>query len=620
MSITRVGCSTSNFRRGRPIGFHPEAIVIHSLESDLATAERAFNTPGSQRSAHFGVSKRGEVHQYVEEKDTAFHAGIVINPTWTLLKPKVNPNFYTIGIEHEGPAENPWPAEQLAASARLIAEIAARWSIPLDGEHVIRHQEIRASANCPGKGLGSIENLFEALAFRAAGGAGARTLPSSTKRPSPTVVDLSAQLKRRPAGTGIEPPPTVITFFPRSGGGALSQLHFPANFSVRTVAKVHLRSRPNTAADILESIPEGTEVSVSGFDIAEEVNGNPFWYLKEAGNYFWAGATDRPQPISVGKGAPLPASVPKIPSSASVLSDLFPRGIIDLAVQSERKFRVPASVTLAQWAQESGFGRSSLALNQNNPFGITAGGDEHGFQHFDSIPDAFDAHGRLLATNDHYIAAMRHTNDPNAFADALTGVYAKDPQYGAHLKKLMQKYNLYQFDAANITEIPNLVLKPPHGLEEIKATFGNIFDFIRSDKSLDPAWEAMQIVHAALPFPIVLSGHPAEHVNSIQCHVKLANIMPAVFADIERKNLADKIREYGGCYEFRPKHNLTGTSDLSVHSWGIAIDLNPTSNPLGSHGDMDLEIVEIFRNHGFMWGGDFSAPKDPMHFQYCTGY
>jgi N-acetyl-anhydromuramyl-L-alanine amidase AmpD len=94
---------------------------------------------------------RSAVHQFVDEADTAFHAGTVVRPTWRLLQPRVNPNLYTIGIEHEGLPQDSWADDLYATSAALIREVAARWKIPLDRDHVIMHREIRASKTCPGK-------------------------------------------------------------------------------------------------------------------------------------------------------------------------------------------------------------------------------------------------------------------------------------------------------------------------------------------------------------------------------------------------------------------------------------------------------------------------------------
>lgn len=150
MQAIWIGCPMENFHKGRPYGFHPEAIVIHIMDGSYEAGESVFADSSTQKSAHYGVSKQGTVHQYVDENDTAFHAGIVVNPTWDLLKPGVNPNFYTIGIEHEGLACDVWSDAQLEASADLVKEIAARWCIPLDTEHVIRHHQIRASKTCPG--------------------------------------------------------------------------------------------------------------------------------------------------------------------------------------------------------------------------------------------------------------------------------------------------------------------------------------------------------------------------------------------------------------------------------------------------------------------------------------
>ena len=55
--------------------------------------------------------------------------------------------------------------------------------------------------------------------------------------------------------------------------------------------------------------------------------------------------------------------------------------------------------------------------------------------------------------------------------------------------------------------------------------------------------------------------------------------------------------------------------NLSWHTCGAAIDLNPTQNRYGSHGHMDQRIIDAFTRHGFVWGGTFLIP-DPMHFEY----
>lgn len=108
MNVQWIGAARENFRKGRPAGFVPQAIVVHIIVGSLGSADSHFNDPQATVSAHYGVGKDGRIHQYVEEADTAYHAGIVVRPSWSLIKPGVNPNFYTIGIEHEGQPEDIW--------------------------------------------------------------------------------------------------------------------------------------------------------------------------------------------------------------------------------------------------------------------------------------------------------------------------------------------------------------------------------------------------------------------------------------------------------------------------------------------------------------------------------
>jgi hypothetical protein len=164
----------------------------------------------------------------------------------------------------------------------------------------------------------------------------------------------------------------------------------------------------------------------------------------------------------------------------------------------------------------------------------------------------------------------------------------------------------------------NISLATPNGLEEILATFGDIYQFITEDGRLDPHWGSNHLGRVPLPFPIPLSWNPSHSITKLYCHKKLIEIFSEVFLRIEKKGLKNKIRTFGGCYNYRPKRT---SGKLSTHSWGIGIDLNPETNPQGKPGDMHPGVVEIFQEFGFKWGGDWSGKsKDPMHFQFSTGY
>ena len=144
------------------------------------------------------------------------------------------------------------------------------------------------------------------------------------------------------------------------------------------------------------------------------------------------------------------------------------------AVATQRRYGVPASVTIAQAIDESGWGRSNLATRDHNLFGIKGTGPagsvplptqeyENGqlvtqsasFRVYRDITESIDDHGRLLATSGYYQQAMAKHEDPDAFATALTGVYATDPKYGAKLIKLMRQYHLYRYDVVATTASPD---------------------------------------------------------------------------------------------------------------------------------------------------------------------
>ncbi|MEN9614008.1 MAG: hypothetical protein RLZZ347_315 [Candidatus Parcubacteria bacterium] len=138
-----------NFWVGRKT-YRPEAVVIHIMDGTLGGTDAWFADHNSQVSAHYGIGKLGEVHQYVQENDTAWHAGRVDAPVWKLIRPNINPNLYTIGIEHEGKPDDVWTDAMKQASATMIREICQRWQIPIDRDHVIGHFEIFSKKpNCP---------------------------------------------------------------------------------------------------------------------------------------------------------------------------------------------------------------------------------------------------------------------------------------------------------------------------------------------------------------------------------------------------------------------------------------------------------------------------------------
>jgi len=144
----------------------------------------------------------------------------------------------------------------------------------------------------------------------------------------------------------------------------------------------------------------------------------------------------------------------------------FIDGIAPGAIATQQRYGIPAAVTIAQAIDESGWGQSLLATQDNNLFGIKgdgpAGSDsqptqeyENGqwvtinaaFRVYSNVAQSIDDHAQLLAASGYYTRAMADRSNPNEFANALTGVYATNPSYGGDLIQLMQQYDLYRYDA-----------------------------------------------------------------------------------------------------------------------------------------------------------------------------
>ncbi len=119
---------------------------------------------------------------------------------------------------------------------------------------------------------------------------------------------------------------------------------------------------------------------------------------------------------------------------------------------------------------------------------------------------------------------------------------------------------------------------PPHGLEQIRATFGDIQKYILHDGTLDPSWQTKFLSFIVLPFPLMLSFDHSTTITHFTCHKLLIEVFADVFEQIVSNGLQAKITNFGGCFAFRSQR--AGTK-LSTHSWGIAIDLNPETNPAG---------------------------------------
>ena len=154
-------------------------------------------------------------------------------------------------------------------------------------------------------------------------------------------------------------------------------------------------------------------------------------------------------------------------SAGTAAQQAFISMVAPAAIAAQQRYGIPAAVTIAQAINESGWGQSQLAMADHNLFGIKGTGPagshirptheyENGvwvsrtapFRVYHNIAESIADHGQLLATSHAYQHAVAQRHVPDAFAAALTGVYATDPNYGSNLIALMRLYNLYRYDSA----------------------------------------------------------------------------------------------------------------------------------------------------------------------------
>jgi len=129
-----------------------------------------------------------------------------------------------------------------------------------------------------------------------------------------------------------------------------------------------------------------------------------------------------------------------------------------------------------------------------------------------------------------------------------------------------------------------------------------------------------------LPYPMYTSWSN-EKVTRIQCHKLIADKLLAVFNDILSAYGTAKIHElgidrYGGCFNYRLMRGSANT--LSRHSWGTAIDLDPTRNLLKETSKTSRfarpeykAMIDIFYKHSFVSLGR-EKNYDWMHFEIAS--
>ncbi len=99
--------------------------------------------------------------------------------------------------------------------------------------------------------------------------------------------------------------------------------------------------------------------------------------------------------------------------------------------------------------------------------------------------------------------------------------------------------------------------------------------------------------------------------KKLYCNKLMIGPLMQAFSNIIDRGLIDELKTWDGCFNVRKKRGL---KSMSLHSWGIAIDINAAWNGLGNEPTMSNRLVKCFTDCGFEWGGTWTR-KDGMHFQ-----
>jgi flagellum-specific peptidoglycan hydrolase FlgJ len=165
----------------------------------------------------------------------------------------------------------------------------------------------------------------------------------------------------------------------------------------------------------------------------------------------------------------------------------------ELAISEMERTGIPASIKMAQALLESQSGKSELALNANNHFGIKCKNNwtgeiyyyhdddtnHHGeiiascFRSYDSPVDSYKDHSNFLLNRPRYSELFSYSKtDYVAWAQGLKKCgYATDPNYSERLIKIIQKFNLNNLDlkteyaessnAIAVNEMPEVRIEQP---------------------------------------------------------------------------------------------------------------------------------------------------------------
>lgn len=160
------------------------------------------------------------------------------------------------------------------------------------------------------------------------------------------------------------------------------------------------------------------------------------------------------------RDAPAIKTIATIPGTTISIAEAYIDQFKNIAIQEMNANGIPASITLAQGLLESGNGKSDLAVQANNHFGIKCAGDWTGktilknddtenecFRVYKTPEDSYKDHSEFLKRKRYATLFQLDKNDYKSWAKGLKEAgYATNPKYPDLLIGLIERYQLNRFD------------------------------------------------------------------------------------------------------------------------------------------------------------------------------
>lgn len=143
---------------------------------------------------------------------------------------------------------------------------------------------------------------------------------------------------------------------------------------------------------------------------------------------------------------------------------------------------------------------------------------------------------------------------------------------------------------------------------QLARLYGGIIDGVWAEETM---WMSLVTVPGGIQPYWKFGGKVCQHVD---VHKDMAGPLQLAWANLLERGCQKSIISFDGCLNVRQSRT---DQRQSVHSWGLALDLNAAQNLLGSTGNQNPVLVGCFTDAGFVWGGTWKNP-DPMHLQYVT--